>query len=274
MRKLFGKIFVSVDAALVREPDFFILMDAGCEPKTRGDFMHLCRQTKKPIKYAFLTHHHWDHVHNITYFKEKFPGIEVISNHKRGSLQKFQKEESMVLGDTEYVVIPTPGHSPKGDDICIHMPEKKTVFVGDLCQPQGPSYQRVNFSTPVPYFHLGEEYIHSLKKVLQLDINHVVTGHGMIYRKRALEVTLEAAERMRDLAREAVRRNPGMKDSLVCKTIFETVAYERGFHNPQSRFHDPYYRECDEQGLMYWVKRWKVSECSKPPSGSRSGEPG
>jgi glyoxylase-like metal-dependent hydrolase (beta-lactamase superfamily II) len=232
-------------------------MDAGCEPKTRGDFMHLARQTKKPIKYAFLTHHHWDHVHNISYFREKFPDIEVISNHKLGSVMKFREEESMLLGDTEYMVIPTPGHSPNRDDICVHMPEKKTIFVGDLCQPQGPSYRRVDFSTPVPYFHLGEEYIHSLKKVLTLQVNHVITGHGAIYKKKALEVTLEAAERMRDLAKERIRENPGVKNSLACKTIFEIISHERGFHNPEWRLRDPYYRECDVQGLMYWVKKFK-----------------
>jgi glyoxylase-like metal-dependent hydrolase (beta-lactamase superfamily II) len=260
MRNLFRKIFVSADASLVREPDFFILMDAGCEAKTRGDFFHLCRETKKPIKYAFLTHHHWDHVYNIKYFRERFPGIQVVSNHRVGSVMKFQDEQSMLLGDTEYVVIPTMGHSPKGDDICIHMPDKKTVFVGDLCQPQGPSYERTDFATPVPYFHLGEEYILSLKKILGLKINHVITGHGMIYRRKALETTLEAAERMRDVAKDLVRRYPDMKNSLAAKTIFERVAEERNFHNVQHRFRDPYYHECDEQGLLYWVKKFKGGE--------------
>ena len=257
MHKLFNKVFISADASLVREKEFFIMMDAGCEPKTRGDFMHICRQSRKPIKYAFLTHHHWDHVHNIKYFREKFPGIEVISNHKRGSLMRFQKEESMLLGDTEYIVIPTPGHSPKGDDICVHMPEKRTVFVGDLCQPQGPSYGRTDFATPVPYFHLGEDYIRSLRKILGLEVNHVITGHGMIYKKKALETTLEAAERIREIARETVRKNPGIKNTLAARTIFERVAQERGFHNPEWRMRDPYYHECDIQGLLYWVKRFK-----------------
>ena len=258
MRKLFRRIFVSADASLVREPDFFILMDAGCEPKTRGDFMHMCRETKKPIKYAFLSHHHWDHVHNLAYFREKFPGIEIFSNHKAGSLMRFQKEESMVLGETEYVVIPTPGHSPKGDDICVHVPEKKTVFVGDLCQPQGPSYGRTDFCTPVPYFHLGEEYIHSLRKIIRLEPNHVVTGHGMIYRKKALEVTLEAAERIRDIAKEVVRKSPGVKNTLGAKAIFERISEERNFHGAHERLREDYYHECDIQGLLYWIKRFKA----------------
>jgi glyoxylase-like metal-dependent hydrolase (beta-lactamase superfamily II) len=257
MRKLFNKVFVSQDASLVRERDFFILMDAGCEPKTRGDFMHLCKQTRKPIKYAFLTHHHWDHVDNIKYFREKFPKIQVISNHRVGSVMKFQDDKSMLLGDTEYVVIPTPGHSPKGDDICIHMPDKRTVFVGDLCQPQGPSYERTDFATPVPYFHLGEEYIRSLKRILGLRVNHVITGHGMIFRKKALEITLETAERMRDIAKEVVRKNPGMRNSLAANMVFERVAEERDFHGAQHRLREPYYHECDIQGLLYWVKRFK-----------------
>ncbi len=257
MRKLFRKIFVSADSSLVREKDFFILMDAGCESRTRGDFMHLSRETKRPIKYAFITHHHWDHVYNLAYFREKFPGIQVISNHRMGSLMRFQKEESIVLGDTEYAIIPTPGHSPKRDDICVHMPEKRTVFVGDLCQPQGPSYQRTDFCTSVPYFHLGEEYIQSLKKILRLDPNHVITGHGMIYRKRALEVTLETAERIREIAREVVRKNPRVKNTLGARTIFERVSEERGFRGVNERMRDAYYHECDIQGLLYWIKRFK-----------------
>jgi glyoxylase-like metal-dependent hydrolase (beta-lactamase superfamily II) len=271
MRKLFGRIFVSEDASIVREPDFFILMDAGCESRTRGDFMHLCRQTRKPMRYAFLTHHHWDHTQNITYFRGKFPSIEVISNHRTGSVMKFRHDQSMVLGETEYIVIPTPGHSPRGDDICIYMPEKKTIFVGDLCQPQGPSYHRTDFPTPVPYFHDGERYISSLKKVLELRVNHVITGHGKIFRKKALEVTLQATERMRDIAREVVREG-GMKNSLAARTIFERVAQERNFHGVQHRLRDPYYHECDVQGLLYWVKKWKAIEGGKPPSGSKSEE--
>jgi hypothetical protein len=85
----------------------------------------------------------------------------------------------------------------------------------------------------------------------------VITGHGMIYRKKALEITLETAERMRDIAKEIVRKNPDVKNSLAAKTIFERVAQERNFHNVQHRFRDPYYHECDEQGLLYWVKKFK-----------------
>ncbi|MEM5812393.1 MAG: MBL fold metallo-hydrolase [Candidatus Aenigmatarchaeota archaeon] len=257
MRKLFGKIFVSDDASIVRERDFFVLVDAGCEPKTRGDFIHLCRQTKKPISYAFITHNHWDHTHNLSYFRKMFPKMKVIRNSRRGSEMVIQKEESMFLGDSEYVVIPTPGHSPGGDDICIYLPDKKTVFVGDLCQPQGPSYEKTDFATPVPYFHLGEEYINSLKKIISLKTNHIITGHGIIYRKRALEVTLEVAERIRDIAKEEVRKNPFAKNSLLCKTIFERVCWERNFHNPEQRMRDPYFRDCDIPGIMYWVRKFK-----------------
>jgi len=257
MRKFLGRIYVSQDASAVAEREFLVLMDAGCEASTRRDFLHISKHLKRPIKFAFLTHHHWDHMHNISYFRSKFPGLEVISNHRQNGGMKFQSEEKMLLGDTEYLIVPTPGHSPKGEDICVYLPEKKVVFVGDLCQPQGHSFERTTFCTPVPYFHDGIRFISSLRKVISLNPKYVITGHGIVCRKKSLEITLEVAERIRDIAKQEVRKSRSKKNSLVAKTIFERIAWERGFHNPQSRMRDPYYQECDVQGLMYWVKRYR-----------------
>jgi len=257
MRKFLGRIYISQDASAVAEREFLVLIDAGCEASTRRDFLHISKHIKKPIKYAFLTHHHWDHTHNLAYFREKFPGFEAISNRRQNGGMKFQSEEKMLLGDTEYLIVPTPGHSPKGEDICIWLPDKKVLFTGDLCQPQGPSFEKVRFCTPVPYFHDGLSFISSLEKALSLEPKHVITGHGGICRKNALETTLEVAERIRDIAKEEVRKSRSKKNSLVAKTIFERISWERNFHGVHHRLRDPYYQECDVQGILYWVKRFR-----------------
>jgi glyoxylase-like metal-dependent hydrolase (beta-lactamase superfamily II) len=253
MKKI-DNIRISADASIIDEGKFLIMMDAGCEFQTRKDVFRMAK--KKPIKYVFLTHYHWDHVHNMVYFKKKFK-IEIISNMKAKGKRPIPNEKTMKIGNTDYLVIPTPGHSPAGDDICIYLPEKKILFTGDTCQPQGPAYNQTSFSTPVPYFHDGESYINSLKRLLGLDIRTIITGHAVVQEKSALEVTLQAAERMRDISREIVNKYPMGKNSKLCRMIFEQIAKERNYNDFARRFKDPYYRECDAQGMMYWVKRFK-----------------
>ncbi len=250
--KIFDNIFVSADASIVAEDDFLVLMDAGCEAKTREDVLRLSKQTGKQVKYVFLTHSHWDHTHNVKFFKKKFPAMEIINS---GTKKKFNKTTRMKLGNSVYTIMPTPGHSPSGNDICIYLEEKKILFTGDTCQPQGPDYHHTDFSTPVPYYHDGDAFIKSLKKLLKLEINHVITGHGTVFHKSALEVTLHATERIKELTMAA--KNSRTNNYMICKSIFEQVSKERNFHGVQHRLKDPYYKECDIYSLMYWVKKFK-----------------
>lgn len=255
MKELLGKIYVSADASIIKENKFLVMMDAGCEAKTRQDLEKISSFTNRPLKYVFLTHNHWDHVHNVKFFRKKFT-FNAITNRKIKGKKQFVKETTMKLGRTKYVIIPTPGHSPSGIDICIYMSKERVLFTGDTCQPQGPSYHKTDFSTPVPYYHDGDAYIKSLKKLLKLRIDYVITGHGQVFDKNSLEITLHTTERIKALAREMVKKHRKEKNNIICNLIFQHISRERGFRN-LDRIRDPYYRECDIHSMMYWVKKFK-----------------
>jgi glyoxylase-like metal-dependent hydrolase (beta-lactamase superfamily II) len=255
MKKTLDKIYTSVDGSIVEEKDFLVIMDAGCENKTIIDFLKFVGKVKKPIAYVFLTHFHWDHVDNLPIFKKYFPYFHVVGHTKNPKVKvKVNSKKTVDLNGTKYVLIPTPGHSEKKDDLCIYLPKEKVLFSGDIIQPQGFSYEKCNFSTCVPYFEFGEDYLRSLKKLLKLDIEYVITGHGEIRLKNSIRITLEVVERIKQLAKEITKSNKKLSNDKICEEIFKQIASERGFKDVDNKLRDPYYYELDRKGLLWFVK--------------------
>jgi len=71
---------------------------------------------------VIVTHHHFDHIGALD---------EVLKNY-HGNLYDFNnlKEENNNIGDFEFEVIYTPGHTD--DSITIFFPKEKVMFVGDF----------------------------------------------------------------------------------------------------------------------------------------------
>lgn len=83
---------------------------------------------------------------------------------------KYLKEESMKIGDFEFKVIKTPGHTPGG--CCFYFEKENVVFTGDTLFKQGIG--RYDFS-----YCSYDDLKKSLKKLLKLPKNTIIyPGHG------------------------------------------------------------------------------------------------
>jgi glyoxylase-like metal-dependent hydrolase (beta-lactamase superfamily II) len=267
MRTLHSKIHVSVDGSIIEEESCLAVMDAGCEEQSIHDFLRFSKHTGLPIKYVFLTHFHWDHVQNLKYLRKQFKDITIIAHdnnpksHLKQSTIIIQNQKEIIIGKTAYQVIHTPGHSEKLDDICIYLPQEKVLFSGDTVQPQGPSYEKCHFATPVPYFEFGDEFKSSLRLLEKLQIETIITGHAKILPQEAIPITLRTVDRIEELAgkevRIALKNNPKEKINVhrICKNIFHQISIERNFNCPKERMKEDYYSDLDKKGFLYFIRK-------------------
>jgi hydroxyacylglutathione hydrolase len=143
---------------------------------------------------VFITHGHPDHMEGIKRFLKnptlialhtaEMDFIRRIAPHYGEALGISNFEPSLLLqegdfsvGDLSFNVIHTPGHSP--GSICLYWPEEKVLFTGDLVFNQGVG------RTDLPGGN-GEELKASIKKIADLDVEHLLTGHGDILSGRDL----------------------------------------------------------------------------------------
>jgi glyoxylase-like metal-dependent hydrolase (beta-lactamase superfamily II) len=89
------------------------------------------------------------------------------------------------LGEISLIVIHTPGHTP--GCICLFDKERKLLFTGDSIQGTGLTSDRFKLSV-LPLYEDVEAYKKSLRKVLQLDFDTLLSAHTFEpYRKVFLE---------------------------------------------------------------------------------------
>jgi len=89
------------------------------------------------------------------------------------------REYSLILGDIEFKLIPTPGHTPS--NMVVYIPRYKVLFAGDTVYSRYPPNTR--FSTP----KLIKEWIRSLEYLSTLDIEVIVPGHGPLCGREEIE---------------------------------------------------------------------------------------
>jgi glyoxylase-like metal-dependent hydrolase (beta-lactamase superfamily II) len=268
MQTFLSKIHISVDGSIIQEKNGLVVIDAGCERRSLDDFLFFSKKTKLPLKYVFLTHFHWDHVANLKFLRNHFKNITIIAhsqNPKAHLNQPTLQVEGMKefrIGGTSYLTFPTPGHSEKKDDICIYLPRERVLFSGDMVQPQGKTYETCNFVTPLPYFEHGDDYISSLRELLNYRIISVITAHGKKLPYSSISITLKTVERINEIAREEVAgclanpSNSKINKNRICRNIFIRIADERNFPYVKERLKEDYYKQLDRHGLMYFVNKY------------------
>ena len=186
---LFGELFTTVlyDG---------IAIDPG-SPKMRRSLARHLRQLKPKITKVVATHAHEEHVGNLNWLAEVTGAPVYVSEMTARFLTPFKrlpwvratiigqppdlKQPYHLLGetiDTEsgYLqVIPTPGHCD--DHIVLYDPKEKVLLAGD-------AFMGSYFATPNPDVD-SRKWLLSLERLMELDIDILVEGHGHVHTLRA-----------------------------------------------------------------------------------------
>jgi len=150
------------------------------------------------ISQIILTHEHFDHAGGVKQLFEATNEKAIVIAHKDAA-DKIEKGESMFarllggtmpqmpvdqklsggeilqIGDKDFEVTSTPGHTP--GCICLYSKETKTLFSGDTVFANG-SFGRTDFPGGS-----SAELKESIKKLSKLDVNRLYPGHEMIVEK-------------------------------------------------------------------------------------------
>jgi hydroxyacylglutathione hydrolase len=138
------------------------------------------------IDFVVVTHAHPDHLEGLRKFQGK-PALIALSEMEMGfvrgvatrygealGIPHFEphvllREGECDVGDIHLQVIHTPGHSP--GSICLHWPQKKALFTGDVVFYQGVG------RTDLPGGN-GEDLKQSIRRIAQIDVEYLLPGHG------------------------------------------------------------------------------------------------
>lgn len=190
-----------VNCQLIVSEDNIILIDTGLPGDSSKIINYVekaLKRSRQDVKTIVITHNHFDHIGGLSRVK-KATGASVAihpadadyikgkGKHSGSSFMNFlvklfqivyrtkPVEPDILLNDGdsigEYQIIHTPGHT-KGS-ICLYNPEKKVMFVGDNLQyKEGKLQSPGERLIPEP-----EKYEESMKKLLNYDIEVILTGH-------------------------------------------------------------------------------------------------
>jgi hydroxyacylglutathione hydrolase len=186
---LFGELFT----AIIYDG---IAIDPG-SPKMRRSLARHLRRVKPKITKVVATHAHEEHVGNLNWLSETTGAPLYVSELTAQFLTPFKKlpwvraaiigqppdlkQPYHLLGETldtdsgDLQVIPTPGHCD--DHVVLYDPKEKVLLAGD-------AFMGSYFATPNPDVD-SRKWLTSLERLMELDIEILVEGHGHIHTLRA-----------------------------------------------------------------------------------------
>ena len=148
---------------------------------------------KSRVDQVILTHSHYDHASLLPAIREAFnPKVCAFSRSLEGVDHHLRGWETLRLGDRDFEVIYTPGHS--SDSICLYCAEEGVLFAGDT-----PVIIQSTDSTH------EEGFVRALEGLCRRNIKTIYFGHG--------DPLLDNCNGRMRVSLENVRKAQGMRET-------------------------------------------------------------
>ena len=150
-----------------RLEDVNTLVDVGQDPAILASIGRTFTGVGKwPVEQVVLTHSHSDHCALLPEVRAAFrPKVFAFSPHIEGGICLLGDGDTIRMGDAEFEVIYTPGHS--SDSICLYNQPEGVLFAGDT---------PLVITSPGGSYEAG--YLGALKKLCERDVRRIYFGHG------------------------------------------------------------------------------------------------
>jgi glyoxylase-like metal-dependent hydrolase (beta-lactamase superfamily II)/predicted DCC family thiol-disulfide oxidoreductase YuxK len=188
-----------------------VAVDPGSPRMRRSLLRHLKKLAPGTIRSVAATHHHEEHSGNLNWLAERCAAklyvpastAQLLSANLRlpwarrfiiGEPPRLAPPFEVVNGRIptargHFEVLPSPGHCQ--DHVVLYDPREKLLVVAD-------AFMGIYFSAPNPDVD-SRKWIDTLERMLQLDIEILIEGHGLIHTER---------RDIPDIPGVVVRRNP------------------------------------------------------------------
>jgi glyoxylase-like metal-dependent hydrolase (beta-lactamase superfamily II) len=159
--------------------DVNTMIDAGNDPSILDELEKVYTGVgKNRVDQVILTHNHFDHTGNLEEIKKRY-GAKVYAFNGDSFVDKKLKDGQIIrIGDQDFEVIHTPGHS--SDSICLYCSRNEVLFSGDTplrVRTGGGGY--------------SDEFFSALKRLAGKKIKTIYPGHDQPIKTRIREVILE-----------------------------------------------------------------------------------
>ena len=208
-----GLIHESGDVAVRITPEGLIVVDDKFAIQAADVLARIKSISPRPIKYLLNSHHHGDHASGND-FMRKTVGVDIIAhrNIRENFLRikqagepniTFSEQSAIYLGGVE-VQLYWFGRGHTNGDTVIYFPDLKTIHAGDLIIDAMPVIDYPGGGSAI-------EFIRTIDKLLTLDFDTMIPGHGRIMNKddvRAYRTRFQTMnDRMRELIRKGVKKD-------------------------------------------------------------------
>jgi len=218
-----GLIHESGDVAVRVTPEGLIVVDDKFASQAADVFTQVKAVSALPVKYVLNTHHHGDHASGNAYVREML-GVNILAhkNIRENFLRikqagepniTFANEGAVYLGGIE-VKLFWFGRGHTNGDTVVYFPDLKTIHAGDLIIDAMPVIDYPGGGSAL-------EFIATIDKLLTLDFDTLIPGHGRLMTKAEAQAYRARFQEMNDRMRALIRKGV-TKDQL--KTLDQARA--------------------------------------------------
>jgi glyoxylase-like metal-dependent hydrolase (beta-lactamase superfamily II) len=166
--------------------DINTLVDVGGDPAIMDQLEEMHTGVgKKKVEQVVLTHSHSDHIAMLPLIRERYnPTVFAFSPYLDGVDHVLKHGQRLQMGDREFEVIHTPGHSD--DSICLFNEEDGVLFVGDtavIIRSQSGSYE--------------DGFVQAMQNICHRNVKTIYFGHDEPISQGAQDLLMASLENIR-----------------------------------------------------------------------------